>query len=82
MRGQEIIEEFQNKVKKINPALMDKIQVAATDAQLKMFDLHNRSLGCFCECAGLQSLKDVKIEEFENAMIKWGLMNDEGNLLI
>ncbi len=55
MKGKEIIENFEKTVKAVDPEAMNKIQVMATDAQMKMFDIHSRAIGALCECLGMNA---------------------------
>ena len=92
MKGKTIIKDFENSVKEKDPELLNNIQVAATIAQMKMFDIHARAMGCFCECLGMNgensiaACKDYQPPFDDNAYVevavKWGVADDAGKPLI
>jgi len=91
MKGKQVIENFEKTVKAVDPEAMNKIQVMAADAQMKMFDIHSRAIGCLCECLGMNAENAIAACSnyqppydkliYEEVMSKWGLVN-KGELLI
>jgi len=92
MKGKEIIENFEKTVKAVDPEAMNKIQVMAADAQMKMFDIHSRAIGALCECMGINgedALASCLGEtipygnaHFLEILEKWQLTDDKGEPLI
>ena len=92
MKGKEIIENFEKTVKEVDPEAMNKIQVMAADAQMKMFDIHARAIGALCECLGMnaenaiaacEGSKPPYIDNSYYAILhKWQLTNEKGEPLI
>ncbi len=92
MKGKNIIQLFREEAAKDHPDVVDKIQFLAAEAQMKMFDIHARAMGCMCECLGMnaenmwsatsnQSLT-FSIEHYYQVMRKWGVTEEKGEPLI
>lgn len=92
MRGSKIIQLFEDTVKKTDPNLMDKIQVMAANSQMRIHDLHSRTIACHCECMGMMSENMLMASrgstgiygdgDFLNTMIKWEIVDKENKSLI
>ena len=92
MKGIEIIKEFEDVVSATDPALMNKIQVQAAHAQMQIHELHARAIACHCECMGMNADNQVamcsggvpaySVLDFNAAMFKWGLTDEEGKVII
>ena len=92
MKGQEIIDGFEDGVKEISPDTINKIQVLAASAQMKMFDVHARAVGCFCECLGMNAENAIAAcanvkppysdGHYYKVMQKWEMLNVKGEVLI
>jgi len=92
MKGKQVIENFEKTVKAVDPEAMNKIQVMAADAQMKMFDIHSRAIGCLCECLGMNaenaiaSITDAtppyQDNHYHEVSQKWQLTNEKGEPLI
>ena len=88
MKGQEIIDEFEDGIKAVSPDTINKIQVLAASAQMKMFDVHARAVGCLCECLGMNaenamavcanSVPPYNAGHYDDTMQKWELLNEKG----
>ena len=92
MKGSKIIKLFEDKVKQNAPGAMDKIQVLAVNAQMRIHDLHARAIGCHCECLGMNAENSWAVcsntsppysaEHYKEAMQKWGLVDEKGEPII
>ena len=92
MKGQEIIDEFEDGIKAVSPDTINKIQVHAASAQKKMFDVHARAVGCLCECLGMNAenvtaaCSNIKPPysdgHYFKVMQKWEMLNVKGEVLI
>lgn len=88
MKGKEVISDFRTRVSMVDPDALKKIQYLAADAQMKMFDIHARAIGCFCECLGMNAENCMaacnntappnNIGVYHSVMIKWNLVNEKG----
>jgi len=89
MTGKETIELFQSY---INPAIANKIQVQAAEAQMKIHDMHSRAIACHCECMGMEVENSFAMvegkrplyrnKEFSKVLIKWGLVDESNKPII
>ena len=92
MKGSKIITLFEDTVKKTDPSLMDKIQVMAANSQMRIHDLHARSIACHCESMGMMSENMIRSIEgqkaiygdnhFLDTLIKWNIVDKESKPLI
>lgn len=90
--GNKIITDFKDHVKKTAPSALDQIQVQASIAQMKIFDIHARVMACNCECLGMNAENAIAVcgnysppyhqQAFTEVMQKWGLVDEKGNSLI
>ena len=89
MKGQEIIDEFEDGIKKVSPDTINRIQVLAASAQMKMFDVHARATGALCECLGMNAdnmiaaiansrIVPYSSGHYQEMMMKWGLIDEKG----
>lgn len=72
--------------------LRSKVQVAAAEAQMKIYDLNNRTMGCHCECMGMMSDNMVSgmaggtakytNDDFDKVCQRWGITNEKGEVII
>jgi hypothetical protein len=77
--------------KKIKKEVNKEMQMVV-EAQSKMFDLHNRTMACFCECLAMNAENSYAVCQnqpipyndafYFGVMQKWGIMNDKGEPLI
>lgn len=94
MKSRDVIKEFENTVMMKDPGLMKKIQVMAADAQMRIHDIHARAIACHCECLGMDAENSTEMAVCENGvppftnihyrevLMKWGLTDEKGELLI
>ena len=92
MKGSKIIQLFEDTVKKQDPSLMEKVQVMAADAQMKIHDLHARAIACHCECMGMNAENMIAAcqgnqspfssAKYFEVMEKWELLNEKGKPII
>ena len=92
MKGSKIIQLFEDTVKKQDPSLMEKVQVMAANAQMKIHDLHARAIACHCECRGMNAENTIAVYQgnrtpyssakYFEVMEKWGLANEKGEPII
>lgn len=93
MKGKEIVEDFVNRIDKVDPELMGKIQVLSSIASMKIYDLHARAIACHCECMGMNAENAAASckgdgyvpygdASFYSVMEKWGMMDNKGNPII
>jgi len=88
MKSKEIIDQFESGVKAVDPELMQKVQVLAVNSQMKVLDIHARTLACACECMGMDAENSASqhpqyiFKHFKRTMIKWELINEKGESLI
>ena len=87
MKGIDIINQMRRDALGIAPDVVDKIQFVATEAQMKMYDIHARAMGCMCECFGLNAeviagRTGISQAHYMEVMQKWEIVNEKGELLI
>lgn len=82
MKGSEIISLFKEDAFKASPDSTTQIPYLAAVAQMKMFDIHSRAIGCMCECMGLSAEGNFGQDHFNQTMMKWGMMNEKGERTI
>ena len=92
MKGKKIIQLFKEDIIKRQPDAADKIQFLAAEAQMKMFDIHARAMGCFCECLGMNAENAMAVcanqqapynaGHYQDVMEKWKLVDKKGEPLI
>lgn len=78
--GNTIIMDFKDQVKKAGADKM--IQAQASIAMMEMYDIHARAIACHCECLGMDRDSGMTESEYKEILIKWKLMDKEGNTLI
>jgi hypothetical protein len=93
MNGKETINLFLDYVNKTGgPALRSKIQVAAAEAQMNIYDMSARATACHCECLGMNAENSMAAcngqtppysdQAYHEVMQKWGLIDKNGEPLI
>ncbi len=87
MKGIEIINQMRRDALGIAPDVVDKVQFLAMEAQMKMFEIHARALGCVCECFGLNAEamagnQAITSAHYIEVMTKWDMVNEKGEILI
>lgn len=78
--GSTIIMDFKNDVKKAGADKM--IQAQASIAMIEMYDIHARAMACHCECLGMDRDSTMTEGEYKEVLVKWKLVDEEGNTLI
>lgn len=78
--GNTIITEFEDDMKEAGAE--DMIQAKASIATMKMYDIHARAMAAHCECLGMDRDSTMTEAEYKEALVKWGLVDEEGNTLI
>ena len=68
--------------------LRSKVQVAATIAQLKIYDINSRVMGCHCESMGMNAENMLAAiankkppygdEHYKECAQRWGLVDETG----
>lgn len=74
--GSKIISDFEGDVKEAGAEEM--IQAQAAIASMKIYDIHARAMAAHCECLGMDRKEKMTAEAYMKVMLKWELVNSDG----